>query len=773
MAAAFVALTASVTKAQVKDVSFTLSPTAEYQWWNRNINLKNNMFYGARAGFGFGQHFEINAVFEKSVGLKGKMKSVTDHLPSQFVNNLPGAKVDVTRFGGESRINLLRNMGFTPFVTLGAGIQYFHYDPFDVEGADRYKEQQVYLSWGGGISANLSRRVNLSVAAKDWVFGMDESNKFLNPFAHDKTKRRHNWAALASLNVYLGGTNPDVKNGMNPRLRDALNSGFVNGIKFVAEPGLAYISFKDNDQLDDQWFWGGSLGMDFSSLIGVRAFYYQATKKPSKLDLKFNSDMSMYGLNFIARLNQPRGIVPYLNFGAGYLQTRKGLFKDLHPDNFQKTHLFGLFGGGVEIPLSKYFALYGSTNAMLMSDKVNPEDVMKPSQVKVNMMYRAGIRINIGSPVKSLEKQYSMAIQEERDRQNAEINRLRAQYQTEMDKLNAQLEIARLKNDTLTMRALQAEKIRVAEQKQRDEEVAKKVAEARVMAINEKAKEADSLGVKKVKTLEVANETMTAKEFEELVNSVVKKVKAQLDASSPKLSNEDMKLVLMALGKDEQPKTAQAAPATRSVNEVDDATKASIAELKKMLDQMNVNVNELKKEVNRRSAVAPATTLVRPVGETTPSVQYVPSAGLQPAPVAAMQDGKAESGSFLRMNRLGVYTGLNLGGIASWNIGIRGYLQVSNTRLDFVPEAYFGIGSKIAYGFSGNVVYNFNTRTKTFISPYVGLGLGLFKQDKAKFGTNVIIGSSINTLGGKLFVDYSIRRLFKYNQLAIGYRFVF
>jgi hypothetical protein len=82
------------------------------------------------------------------------------------------------------------------------------------------------------------------------------------------------------------------------------------------------------------------------------------------------------------------------------------------------------------------------------------------------------------------------------------------------------------------------------------------------------------------------------------------------------------------------------------------------------------------------------------------------------------------------------------------------------------------MGDKNGLGLSGNVVYNF-LRPDSFLRPYAGLGLGIFHGENVHYGTNVIIGADIRLLGGNLFADYSCRKWFKQNQLAVGYRFVF
>ena len=65
------------------------------------------------------------------------------------------------------------------------------------------------------------------------------------------------------------------------------------------------------------------------------------------------------------------------------------------------------------------------------------------------------------------------------------------------------------------------------------------------------------------------------------------------------------------------------------------------------------------------------------------------------------------------------------------------------------------------------------------VRPYLGIGGGLLKtgdatdNDQLKGAVNIIAGSYINVYNGDLFVDYTTRNFFKYNQIIVGYRFPF
>ncbi|MDO4790326.1 MAG: outer membrane beta-barrel protein [Porphyromonas sp.] len=747
------ASTLGITKAQVKDVSVTVSPLIEYQWWNKNINLENNMFYGVRAGFGFGPHFELRAIAEKSFDLKGKLKSLNWNVADNLAEKLPNHTIDITRIGGEAKVNLFSGVAFSPYILAGTGIQYFDYNPL-TEGTDarEHKEQQIYASLGAGLKMNISPRVVFSLEAKQLLFNMDPTNAYLNPHTQDKNEFLKNYSALASLDIYLGGSNPVLRSSLDRRIRDSYTGGFAHGLKFVLEPGVAFMDFNESFPYKDQWFIGGSAGIDFSSLVGIRGYYYQATEEPGKLSTKFNKDFRMYGANVIARLNQPRGIVPYLQFGAGYLDARKD-DKNEKESDFNKNNLFAQAGAGVEIPLSRYFALYGTANAILMSKQdVSPENIVTPSQVRTNMMYTAGLRINLGAPVKSASVLYTSALEQERKRSNAEINALRSEYEEKLAAINEQLAEALREGDDTQVATLMEQRKEVL--------VEKNV----VTAKTESAPQPRS------------REMMTAREFEELVDRVVEKVLTQRKSRrSHSVSDADFALVLSALRQDQK-------SATPSSND------ALVAELKALIEKMDRNYDTL---LRSNIQPQPSTTVIMPTQpkQSTPLV-----APAQPLIINSDQDSYTKKEgqraitrdvggdlyqtstktSFLRYNTLAPIAGINFGEQVTANIGLRAYLQVSDTNFDFVPEFFIALGQKTGYGLSGNVIYNISLPEESPIQPYVGFGLGLFKQyDTMRAGSNIILGTNLKVGGNSIFVDYSTRNLFQNNQLAVGYRFVF
>ena len=723
---AALALGTNAAKAQTQDVSIAVSPYVSYNWWNSNIALKNAPFYGARVGFGFGPFFEIRANAEKSLNLKTALGEASwNPFNDETLEKLDGMDTDITRFGGEVKINLLNGYTVAPYITAGAGVQMLDYNPFDYNTVDgaisdaRIKESQLYWTAGLGLKFNFSPRIAFALEGRNIRFNMDANNSLINPAMNTEASKWGNWQAAASLDFYLGG-NPTAE-GPNSRLYQSLYSDGFKGMKFVIEPGAQFINFSDKlTDLHDQWFVGGALGVDFSSLIGVRGYYYQATKQGSKLNFDFNKDYRMYGLDFIARLNYPRGIVPYLQFGAGYLDQNNLILARTEgeaAEAFKSHNLFAKLGAGVEIPISRWFALYGSINGLLMTDRLaglDVETISKPSDIVINPAYNFGLRINLGNPASDAGLMMDEPVVVDPvtgEVVNDDINAARSSY-------------------------------------------ARQDLFGRDVYVN-------------------AGNMMTKQEFEDMVDRILEKIRTEESARASLFTQDEMAVVLTALNT----QNAQNGVAPIAADTAKD----------QLIADLRARVNALER---RQGSTAPTTTIITPGGgyaaPAAPTVIAPGVAGQAATPAVPVQrvdpNGYANpsvmapaKAGYLKLNRLAVLTGINLGESTQWQLGARGYLQISDTNFDFVPEIVAGFGgNNTGFDLSGNVIYNI-TLPDFVVDPYVGAGLGFFSHGLGlKFGTNIILGANFKLgTAGELFADYSIRNVFKNNQLAVGYRFVF
>ena len=787
--------------AQVQDVSFTVAPVAGYTHWDKKLNLGDAPYWGVRAGFGFGPLFEVRGLYERSFDLKGKLQSKENPKWLQdWADKLEESNVDITRYGGELKLNLWSNAFLTPYLTAGGGVMKFAYTGKSAAGLPTdYKEEQIYGAGGLGLKFNLGRRVSLSFEGKDLIFNVNQNNRYLAEPA-SAGKQLHNWTGQASLDIYFGGSTYRPTDAVSRAYRDLYTGGF-RGLKFVLEPGVAYADFAQATGLEDQWFVGGSAGVDFSSIFGLRGFYYAATKKPGTLDLNLNNELRMYGGNFLARLNMPLGLTPYLNLGAGYLEVTKKFVPTIAGAE-PKSGLFLFGGGGLEIPLHKYVALHGSINAML-TERANPDitKVTDPADVKVSTFYQAGVRFNFGRSNRdgrALYQSYSDAqtqseVARLQEANLEELNALRAQYDSRIKKLNAELAEAVSRRDTITVTRVLREKSEVNSRISDVEHQTTQLATQPQPAYVAPAYVAPAQ----------RSVTLTKAQFDALVDQVVsdlKRTKAT-PVSAPELtgssfSDLDKILLLNALYRSpyaqmpmqqfhpyyhQQPQAYPSQQAQPQVAPVDAAKVDSNIALIKRMDQVIDRLDNLSFQ-----QVAPVQKEVKSSANDhfTATEDLLRDSRDRIVVADRKKDGtiyaqevkvkKAEDIFFF--NRASLFVGPNFGDDTQLNVGARAYLQLRNTNLDLVPDAYVGLlGDKLGFGVNANLIYNLPSFFDGAIAPYLGVGLGFNSTaTESRFLPNFVIGTTLGkVLGGRLFADYTARGLVRNHQIAVGYSFHF
>ena len=496
----------------------------------------------------------------------------------------------------------------------------------------------------------------------------------------------------------------------------------------------------------------------------------------------------MYGGNFIARLNMPRGLTPYLNLGAGYREVT-GKFTPTITGATPKSGLFLFGGGGLELPLFKYVALYGSVNAML-SEQENPAitSVTDPADVKVNAFYQAGVRFNFGRSNRDgreLYQSYSDAqtrseVARLQESNLQELNALRADYDARIKELNEELADAVSRRDTVTVTRVLREKSEVADRITHVDNQTTQVATQKPQVAPQVAQQGRTV-------------TLTKAQFDALVNQVVSDLKREKgskvsvsDVTGSNLSDLDKILLLNALYRSPyaapnflgQPVQAQPQQ-TQDSSKVDPSI-ALVKRLDQVIDRLDaINTTQaqqiagaqqsgkssddirlieqyLQNEQNRRDRIIVA-------GQNEKDEVYAKEVKVEPAKET------------LKFNRAALFVGPNFGDQSGVNVGARGYMQILDSQFDFAPDAYVAFGKKTGFGLNANILYNLPTFLDGAITPYLGVGLGVNSiGGVSRFLPNFVVGTSLgNVLGGHVFVDYTARGAFRNNQLAVGYRFNF
>ena len=392
---AFVLLSVSAV-AQVKDISFAVAPTADYVWLPKKTAVTNGFMAGGYVGFGFGRNLELLGSYKHSIGLKSTLDGYD--APAAISNVFEAKDVSIYRWGGELKGNIPMAYSFQPYVTLGSGVQTIK--------ANDLSQNQVYFGLGIGSKFNLARRLTLNVEAKATHFSLDSRNilykpteantsaynSWINNNVEDKSHLA--WSVGAGLELYLGGRNPNELTELDQVYTS------LKGFKVVIEPTLGYLNFSDDSNLRDAYFGGLALGVDFTEYIGVRGYYHRAMK-----DEKFSAEfdkLSIYGGDFLARLNVAKGVVPYLQIGVGYMKVGDDYVGKV-VSNTNTSGIFAKGGVGLAIPLGKRVELFGVANLMYTTRNEDVSSALSSvHKLQSNVFYNAGVRIKLA---KSVEKE--------------------------------------------------------------------------------------------------------------------------------------------------------------------------------------------------------------------------------------------------------------------------------------------------------------------------------------------------------------------------------
>ena len=388
----FVLLSTSV-GAQVKDISFAVAPTGDYVWWQKKTAITNGFMAGGYVGFGFGRNIELLGSYRQSIGMKSTLAGYD--APNAISNVFESKEVAVHRWGGELKGNIPMAYSFQPYVTLGSGVQTIK--------ANDLSQDQVYFALGLGAKFNLARRLTLNLQAKATRFSFDPSNVLYKPteantsayntwINNNVDEENHlAWSVGAGLQLYLGGRNPNQLTELDQAYTN------LKSFKVVIEPTLGYLNFNSDSNLRNAYFGGLALGVDFTEYISIRGYYHQAMTE-RKLSTKFDK-LSMYGGDFLARLNVANGVVPYVQLGAGYMRVGDDYVGKV-ASVANKSGIFAKGGIGLAIPLGKRVELFGVANLLYTTHNKDVSTALSAiNELQSNVFYNAGIRIKLAKKV--------------------------------------------------------------------------------------------------------------------------------------------------------------------------------------------------------------------------------------------------------------------------------------------------------------------------------------------------------------------------------------
>lgn len=755
--------------AQMKDITITLQPTASYNWFDKNTAIDDGVLYGGRIGFGFGESIELRGVYEKSADLKNTVNGL-DIFDQEFVNNFNARSVEIERIGGEFKVNIPTRSTFVPYLTLGAGVQKLKVDVAATESSQKNElnSEQIYLNLGLGTQIRLGERLFLNLEAKNTVFNMDpasvlfqegQDQSAIEGYLNDNDNTRmYNWSVLAGLQLYLGGRSPEEMSALDRAYRNKFSGGLGN-FRLIFEPAGAFINFDNDSNLADTYLLGGKVGFDLNQYVGIRGYYYQATKN-EQVSFDFD-DLAMYGGDFVAKLNVSRGLVPYLTVGGGYLNVNSNKYIGKNGLTGASSGYFAKGGLGLNIPLGTNLEVFGDASMMFTSEREDSDlqNIISPDELRSHTMYSVGFRLQLGKKADNTDE----ILRREIDRKVQDRTRV---YQTRINELESELSDAYRNNDTKKAVEIIEEKKELERQMDND-----------TREIEVQSRISTPVSVDKPKDKEVDLESkvqMTPKELEEMIEKVIQGVDE--DSRKPQSSEDRIdRLERLLLEINTGTYRENLAPAVQS--NANQQILDKLNDLDKKIENTKDRLNLMTLGTIAQGAGGQDKTVIINSGQQAPMMQPPGAVNVVTdanGNTVVKQENQGQATGWVINEGMSVFTGAAFADETSMVIGIRGNYAFTNTPFKFVPDVYLAPGRNTGFGLNANVVLPFAVNYGVIGEPYAGLGVGYNQAaGESTFAPNLLIGTSFNIFGGSLFADYTVHNFVDIHQLSIGYKLKF
>ena len=577
--------------------------------------------------------------------------------------------------------------------------------------------------------------------------GQDPS-EFEDLLGEDNNSRMYNWSVLAGLQLYLGGRSPEDFSDLDRAYYNKYSGG-INGFKLIVEPVGSFVNFDNDSNFADSYFIGGKVGFDLNQYVGIRGFYYQATKN-EEISTDWDN-LAMYGADFVAKLNVSRGLVPYIILGGGYLNAYDS-YSGKDDINRASSSFFAKGGLGLNVPLTRNLEAFGDASLMYTSERGTSDlqNTITPDELRQHVMYSVGLRFQLGRKADDTDQILESKI----DRR---VENRTQVYQDRIDELESELSEAYKNNDT-------RKAVEIIEEKKELE---------RIQKSDPKVKPSEVKGVQESKV------EMTPKELEELIEKVIQGV--DKESRKPQTVEDRMdRLERLLLEINTGVYNQNLAP----VRQEDASQKVMdmLKELDRKIDRNADKIRDMQGSLQNQNQDQDKTTVITS-GQQTPTAT-LPAA--QPSEITVetdedsntvVQTESATEGVATGMvinEGLSIFTGVAVADDISMVIGLRGNYAFTNSPFKFMPDFYLAPGKDTGFGINANVVIPFEVESGVILNPYAGLGLGYNDvAGESTFSPNLVLGTSFNILGGKLFADYTAHNFIDIHRISVGYKFKF
>lgn len=811
----------TLTYAQVKGISYTLSPTAEYTFWDKTTGISNGYLGGGQLGFGFGEFVELRASYLQSFNLKRDFSALSaDGLRNAALDT---HNVDIQRWGGDLKINLSQG-GIVPYLTVGTGVQ-----TIDPDSLSRYRN--IYFSAGGGLQFSVADRFTFGVQAVNTSFNdsparslMSDAERTANGIteADYPNELLKNWSVRASMILYLGGRRP----GSLTEADKAYLNNFSSGVSLPVEVTAGQLNFGEGLPYANTRYVGVSSGFNFGPYVGIRGFYWRGMEEGyfSTFD-----KLAVYGGEGKFKLSNGQGLTPHLSVGGGVIDALEGYQVDgVAVDVDNKPFVSG--GLGLDLPFSRALKLTAYAKALLTSNSLL-EQTANPDELTTSWAYGLSMNFVLGNGAKTPESMsqetttYDGVVMSNLQAEKRSSEDLKREYEARIEKLETEIAAAKSEGNASAEKTKGTEKASIEEIVQRIVEAQNKEKEANQEAYNNN--DALLLNMKPTEFRAMIDEIKASNE--KYQSEVKQSLKAYQEAEAASRERIGERLTTIETNLDSMQNQAVEVVQvsdTVTINRNSAVLRSSILDFKKSneayqtkiqkqlealeksdkqnVDQLNKRIQSLERTLEKlekdkqkdqekfRKEVLDGLDSLKinmnkvgymPMnsGSTADEVRRVsaPIENYRSEEQMAYESEKiATDGFFGRLNYDGVSVvgGLNFGGATTLNVGFRGHYRYQESSFYLMPETYIGLGNPSSYGVLLNAVYQLeNDKLKDF-APYAGIGAGILRtgDENLKLGSNIVIGANLfNVAGGRFYVDVSGRNLFKNTQFSAGYRLPF
>jgi hypothetical protein len=349
-----------------QSIGYSVIPTAQRVQWNDNLAFKDDWMYGGRLAIRVGDAIELQPFY-----FSGRKYGIDEsRAPALFGPRSAGRKIDLQHYGLSVQLNIGHG-ALVPFLRGGGGVLRFEPD----SGA---RQDRLAATAGGGVRFGIGE-LQAEVFAEQLAFRLDPRRLFGGDSTGAGTApQQRNLVYGVAIAIPISNA-PDDEEISGLRGSTAPLEPFVGRLRYAGGTGLR-----------EQNVAGIRAGIDFSSLIGLRGFYWRGVNDDRN---KFVS-VEGYGAEGQFNLNTGPGVSPYVLAGAARINFSGSVRDSAGRAPADKDAL--IVGGGLSFQLGERFRLNAAIRDYVIARNDSASTVGASSDLTHNPMLTAGMTFSVG-----------------------------------------------------------------------------------------------------------------------------------------------------------------------------------------------------------------------------------------------------------------------------------------------------------------------------------------------------------------------------------------